>query len=121
MGRQQGGPTCMVNWWVLYRSLLSLTCDSARLPALAMEVGVRFQDLICWLRELQWKPTGEGQVTFVELALDFEAHCGRALPATRLQSWRLRLCPCTSAPGYSEWRCLYCRSMWSRAPCNVAK
>ena len=40
------------------------------------------EDLICWLRVLQWKPAGEGQVTFVELALDFEAHTGRALPAT---------------------------------------
>ena len=40
------------------------------------------EDLIRWLRELQWKPAGEGHVTFVELALDFEAHSECALPAT---------------------------------------
>ena len=40
-----------------------------------MEVEYGFkEDLICWLRELQWKPAGEGHVTFVELALDIEAH-----------------------------------------------
>ena len=37
--------------------------------------------LLGWLRELQWEP-GMGQVTFVELALDFEAHSGRAMPAS---------------------------------------
>ena len=32
------------------------------------------------LRELQWMP-GKGSVTFIELALDFEAHSGSAMPA----------------------------------------
>ena len=41
-----------------------------------------FRDaLLSWLRELQWEP-GLGQVTFVELALDFQAHAGRAMPAS---------------------------------------
>ena len=37
--------------------------------------------LLSWLRELQWEP-GLGQVTFAELVLDFEAHSGRAMPAS---------------------------------------
>ena len=34
-----------------------------------------------WLRELQWMP-GLGPVPLVELAPDFEAHPGRAMPAS---------------------------------------
>ena len=33
-----------------------------------------------WASELQWVP-GSGQVTYAELALDFESHSNRALPA----------------------------------------
>ena len=36
--------------------------------------------LFSWLRDLQWMP-GKGSVTFIELALDFEAHSGRVMPA----------------------------------------
>ena len=36
--------------------------------------------LLRWARALLWLP-GQGQVTYVELALDFEEHAGRALPA----------------------------------------
>ena len=43
------------------------------------ELGFK-EDLVHWLRELQWAAESRGQVTFVELALDFEAHAGRALP-----------------------------------------
>ena len=39
-------------------------------------------DLLLWLAQLQWMPPGAGQVTFIELALDFEATAGRALPPT---------------------------------------
>ena len=37
-------------------------------------------DLLLWLAKLQWMPQGSGQVTFMELAMDFEATAGRALP-----------------------------------------
>ena len=36
--------------------------------------------LLQWASQLRWLP-GQGHVTYVELALDFEAHAGRALPA----------------------------------------
>ena len=36
--------------------------------------------LVCWASALQWVP-GSGQVTYAELALDFESHSNRALPA----------------------------------------
>ena len=39
-------------------------------------------DLLLWLAQLHWVPPGEVQVTFIELALDFEATAGRALPPT---------------------------------------
>ena len=39
-------------------------------------------DLLLWLAQLHWMPPGAGQVTFIELALDFEATAGRALPPT---------------------------------------
>ena len=39
-------------------------------------------DLLLWLAQLHWMPLGAGQVTFIELALDFEATAGRALPPT---------------------------------------
>ena len=37
------------------------------------------EDMVRWLAQLQW--TTQGHVTFVELALDFEATAARALPA----------------------------------------
>ena len=37
------------------------------------------EDLVRWLGPLQW--TAQGQVTFVELALDFEAASQQTLPA----------------------------------------
>ena len=37
-------------------------------------------DLLLWLAQLHWMPPGAGQVTFIELALDFEATAGWALP-----------------------------------------
>ena len=39
-------------------------------------------DLLLWLAQLHWMPPGAGQVTFIKLALDFEATAGRALPPT---------------------------------------
>ena len=42
-------------------------------------------DLLLRLAQLHWMPPGAGQVTFIKLALDFEATAGRALPPT-LQS-----------------------------------
>ena len=38
--------------------------------------------LVAWLRDLQWQEH-DGSVSFLELALDFEAHSGRALPAAQ--------------------------------------
>ena len=44
--------------------------------------------MLCWLQELQRLPTdddvpvGHRQVSFMELALDFESHAGRPLPPT---------------------------------------
>ena len=44
--------------------------------------------LLKWLHELQWLttddtlPQGHRQVSFMELALDFESHAGRPLPPT---------------------------------------
>ena len=39
-------------------------------------------DHLLWLAQLHWMPLGAGQVTFIELALDFEATAGQALPPT---------------------------------------
>ena len=44
--------------------------------------------ILSWLTELHWlpadddAPVGHGQVSFMELALDFESHAGRPLPPT---------------------------------------
>ena len=38
--------------------------------------------LVAWLRDLQWQEH-EGSVSFLELALGFEAHSGRAMPAAQ--------------------------------------
>ena len=44
--------------------------------------------MITWLQELKWLPAddtllhGQGHVSFMELALDFETHAGRTLPPT---------------------------------------
>ena len=44
--------------------------------------------ILHWLRELHWLPTdddapvGHGQVSFMELTLDFDSHAGRPLPPT---------------------------------------
>ena len=44
--------------------------------------------ILRWLRELHWlpadddAPVGNGQVSFMELTLDFESHAGRPLPPT---------------------------------------
>ena len=44
--------------------------------------------MVAWLQDLQWLPVddtlphGHGQVSFMELALDFETHAGRPLPPT---------------------------------------
>ena len=44
--------------------------------------------MLSWLRELHWlpadddAPVGHGQVSFMELALDFESHAGRPVPPT---------------------------------------
>ena len=37
---------------------------------------------MAWLRDLQWQEH-EGSVSFLELAPDFEAHSGRAMPAAQ--------------------------------------
>ena len=39
-------------------------------------------DLLLWLAQLHWMPPGASEVTFIELALNFEATAGRALPPT---------------------------------------
>ena len=68
--------------------------------------------LLSWLRELQWEP-GLGQVTFAELVLDFEAHSGRAMPASpgaELQSIVLSARRCRWCSG------TWCRVPWCRAP-----
>ena len=66
--------------------------------------------LLSWLRELQWEP-GMGQVTFVELALDFEAHSGRAMPASPGGSCRRWFCLCMRERECSARRLPSCSAM----------
>ena len=68
---------------LLYRLYgMFLAVLAARKTALdaAQQRAMFLYALLRWAGALLWLP-GQGQVTYVELALDFEEHAGRALPA----------------------------------------
>ena len=49
-------------------------------------------DLVRWVNELIWIP-GKGQVSFMELSMDFECYAGRSLPASPQAVYRATALP----------------------------
>ena len=113
-------------WYHL--QLPRLEARSADLPAIGAlprdwKWGADFLPAILrWLHELVWLqpddnlPEGHSQVSFLELALDFESHGGRRLPLTRGPDFQGQRCPCRRKGEYFGWRSPCWARQWERRP-----